>query len=63
MVGFGLAYAKFSLSAKAAWENWVLNISARIENVGTHAGKYAFLVYVASPAGRLKKPVRTFAGF
>ena len=40
-----------------------MKISARIENVGTYAGKYAFLVYVASPLGRLKKPMRTFAGF
>ena len=63
LFGHGLSYTKFSLSAKAAWESGVLKISARIENVGTRAGKNAFLVYVASPAGRLKKPVRTFAGF
>ena len=63
LFGHGLSYTKFSVSAKAAWESGVLKISARIENVGTRAGKNAFLVYVASPAGRLKKPVRTFAGF
>ena len=63
LFGHGLSYTKFSVSAKAAWESGVLKISARIENVGTRAGKYAFLVYVASPAGRLKKPVRTFVGF
>ncbi len=63
LFGHGLSYTKFSVSAKAAWESGVLKISARIENVGTRAGKSAFLVYVASPAGRLKKPVRTFAGF
>ena len=63
LFGFGLSYTKFSLSAKVAWESGVIKISARIENVGTRAGKNAFLVYVASPSGRLKKPVRTFAGF
>lgn len=63
LFGHGLSYTKISVSAKAAWESGVLKISARIENVGTRAGKNAFLVYVASPAGRLKKPVRTFAGF
>ena len=63
LFGHGLSYTTFSVSAKAAWESGVLKISARIENVGTRAGKNAFLVYVASPAGRLKKPVRTFAGF
>ena len=61
--GHGLSYTQFSVSARAAWESSVIKISARIENVGTRAGKNAFLVYVASPAGRLKKPVRTFAGF
>ena len=61
--GHGLSYTKFSLSAKATWESGVIKISAHIENVGTRAGKYAFLVYVASPAGRLKKPLRSFAGF
>ena len=61
--GHGLSYTKFSVSAKAAWESGELKISACIENVGTYAGKYAFLVYVGSPRGRLKKPVRTFAGF
>ena len=63
LFGHGLSYTKFSLSAKATWESGVIKISAYIENVGTRAGKYAFLVYVASPAGRLKKPLRTFAGF
>lgn len=63
LFGHGLSYTTFSVSAKAAWESGVLKISARIENVGTRAGKNAFLVYVASPAGRLKKPLRTFAGF
>lgn len=61
--GHGLSYTQFSVSARAAWESSVIKISARIENVGKYAGKYSFLVYVSSPAGRLKKPLRTFAGF
>lgn len=61
--GHGLSYTQFAASAKATWGSGVLKISARIENVGKYAGKYSFLVYVSSPAGRLKKPLRTFAGF
>lgn len=63
LFGHGLSYTKFSLSAKAAWESSVIKISARIENTGRYAGKYSFLVYVGSPSGRLKKPLRIFAGF
>ncbi len=61
--GHGLSYMQFAASAKATWGSGVLKISARIENTGKYAGKYSFLVYVSSPAGRLKKPLRTFAGF
>ena len=61
--GHGLSYTKFSVSAKAAWEGGVLSVTAEVRNVGERAGKESVLVYVASPAGRLKKPVRTFAGF
>lgn len=63
LFGHGLSYIKFSVSAKAAWESSVIKISARIENTGRYAGKYSFLVYVGSPSGRLKKPLRIFAGF
>ena len=63
LFGFGLSYTQFSVSARAAWESSVIKISARIENTGRYAGKYSFLVYVGSPSGRLKKPLRIFAGF
>lgn len=61
--GHGLSYTKFSVLAKAAWESVVLSVTAEVRNVGEHAGKESVLVYVGSPRGRLKKPVRTFAGF
>ena len=61
--GHGLSYTKFSVSAKAAWESGVLSVTAEVRNVGERAGKESVLVYVGSPRGRLKKPVRTFAGF
>ena len=61
--GHGLSYTKFSVSAKAAWEGGVLSVTAEVRNVGERAGKESVLVYVGSPRGRLKKPVRTFAGF
>lgn len=34
-----------------------------MSNVGLRKGKESVLVYVASPVGHLKKPLRTFAGF
>ena len=63
LFGHGLSYTKFSVSAKAAWESGVLSVTAEVRNVGERAGKESVLVYVGSPHGRLKKPVRTFAGF
>lgn len=61
--GHGLSYTKFSLSASANWTGGALSVTAEVRNVGERAGKESVLVYVGSPAGRLKKPVRTFAGF
>lgn len=63
LFGHSLSYTKFSVSAKAAWESGVLSVTAEVRNVGERAGKESVLVYVGSPRGRLKKPVRTFAGF
>ena len=61
--GHGLSYTKFSLSASANWTGGALSVTAEVCNVGERAGKESVLVYVGSPRGRLKKPVRTFAGF
>ncbi len=63
LFGHGLSYTKFSLSASAKWTGDTLSVTAEVCNVGERAGKESVLVYVGSPAGRLKKPVRTFAGF
>lgn len=61
--GHGLSYTKFSLSASAKWTDGALSVTSEVRNVGECAGKESVLVYVGSPRGRLKKPVRTFAGF
>ena len=61
--GHGLSYTKFSLSASANWTGGALSVTSEVRNVGECAGKESVLVYVGSPRGRLKKPVRTFAGF
>lgn len=63
LFGHGLSYTKFSLSASAKWTDGALSVTAEVCNVGERAGKESVLVYVGSPRGRLKKPVRTFAGF
>lgn len=61
--GHGLSYTKFSLAASAKWTDGALSVTSEVRNVGECAGKESVLVYVGSPRGRLKKPVRTFAGF
>ena len=61
--GHGLFYTKFSLSASAIWTGGALSVTSEVRNVGECAGKESVLVYVGSPSGRLKNPVRTFAGF
>ena len=63
LFGHGLSYTKFSLSASAKWTDGALSVTSEVRNVGECAGKESVLVYVGSPRGRLKKPVRTFAGF
>lgn len=63
LFGHGLSYTKFSLSASAKWTGDTLSVTAEVCNVGERAGKESVLVYVGSPSGRLKKPVRSFAGF
>ena len=63
LFGHGLSYTKFSLSASAKWTGDTLSVTAEVCNVGERAGKESVLVYAGSPSGRLKKPVRTFAGF
>ena len=63
LFGHGLSYTKFSLSASAKWTDGALSVTAEVCNVGERAGKESVLVYVGSPSGRLKKPVRSFAGF
>ena len=63
LFGHGLSYTKFSLSASAKWMGGALSVTAEVCNVGECAGKESVLVYVGSPRGRLKKPVRAFAGF
>ena len=63
LFGHGLSYTKFSLSASANWTGGALSVTSEVRNVGECAGKESVLVYVGSPRGRLKKPVRTFAWF
>ena len=63
LFGHGLSYTKFSLSASAKWMGGALSVTSEVRNVGECAGKESVLVYVGSPRGRLKKPVRAFAGF
>ena len=63
LFGHGLSYTKFSLSASAKWTGDTLSVTAEVRNVGERAGKESVLVYVGSPSGRLKKPVRSFVGF
>ena len=61
--GHGLSYTRFRVEARAERQMSSLLITAAVKNVGARAGKESVLFYIAPPAGRLKKPRRTFAGF
>ena len=54
--GFGLSYTTFSYSdAQATVEDGVINLSVKVTNTGSVAGKEAVQVYIEAPQGGLNK--------
>ena len=54
--GFGLSYTTFSYSdAQAKVEDGVINLSVKVTNTGSVAGKEAVQVYIEAPQGGLNK--------
>ena len=54
--GFGLSYTPFSYSdAQAKVEDGIVNLSVKVTNTGSVAGKEAVQVYIEAPQGGLNK--------
>ena len=54
--GFGLSYTTFSYSdAQAKVEDGIINLSVKVTNTGSVAGKEAVQVYIEAPKGGLNK--------
>ena len=54
--GFGLSYTTFSYSdAQAKVEDGIVNLSVKVTNTGSVAGKEAVQVYIEAPQGGLNK--------
>ena len=54
--GFGLSYTTFSYSdAQAKVEDGIINLSVKVTNTGSVAGKEAVQIYIEAPQGGLSK--------
>ena len=54
--GFGMSYTTFSYSdAQAKVEDGIINLSVKVTNTGSVAGKEAVQVYIEAPKGGLNK--------
>lgn len=62
--GYGLSYTTFRLeTVSAGAENGRVNVSVRVSNTGTRAGKEVVQLYYRAPWGLLRKPKRALAAF
>ena len=62
--GYGLSYTTFALETiSAGAENGQINVSVRVSNTGTRAGKEVVQLYCRAPWGELQKPARCLAAF
>lgn len=62
--GYGLGYTDFSAGkAKVSAEGPSVEVSSRIKNTGSFAGKETLQIYVSCPKGRLDRELRSLAGF
>lgn len=62
--GYGLSYTTFRLeTVSAGAENGRVNVSVRVSNTGTRAGKEVVQLYYRAPWGLLQKPKRALAAF
>ncbi len=62
--GYGLSYTTFRLeTVSAGAENGRVNVSVRVSNTGTRAGKEVVQLYYRAPWGLLQKPKRILVAF
>lgn len=62
--GFGLSYTTFSLTPlEICTKKQQIQVSVKVKNTGTFAGKEVVQLYVSAPSGRLIQPKQTLAAF
>lgn len=62
--GFGLSYTEFEISDAAVnADGEHISVTANVKNIGHHAGKEVFQLYVSVTQGRLDQPFQTLAAF
>ena len=62
--GFGLSYSTFDITADLSGNNDdAIEITAKVKNTGSFAGKEVVQVYIEAPQGKLGKPSRSLVGF
>lgn len=62
--GFGLSYTDYSFeNASLTVSGDTLTAKVTVRNIGNRAGREAVQIYVAAPAGKLKKPALELRGF
>jgi beta-glucosidase len=61
--GFGLSYTKFSYHVITVDISEQINITVKVKNVGSYAGKEVVQVYVEQPQGFLGKPKKVLVAF
>ncbi|MBR2281058.1 MAG: glycoside hydrolase family 3 protein [Spirochaetales bacterium] len=62
--GFGLSYTRFGIECKGfSVDGTVVNVTAKVENLGSFKGKEVVQLYVSIPSGRLDQPYQILAAF
>lgn len=62
--GFGLGYGDFQIIQESTTvSGTIVTVSAKVKNIGSHAGKETVQVYVSCPAGKLDQPFQSLAGW
>lgn len=61
--GFGLSYTSFSYKTIRVDKEHVFNLTIKVKNTGSYAGKEVVQVYVRQPQGLLGKPEKVLVGF
>ena len=61
--GFGMSYTTFDITAEGKKTDSGINVTAKVKNTGSTAGKEVVQVYLEAPNGKLGKAARVLCGF